>query len=170
MCAKSLSPIRTALAVFVLTAGAFGICPDALSEEVGGRLMLHVVPDAIHFDPSPDHAKRSWSVGGEYLWPNRWLAGFAYFNNSFDQKSQYIYGGRIWPLTDDASRYWYFKLTGGAVLGYRDPHDEKLPVNINGVGIGIIPGVGYQFGRFNVQVNLLGDAAVAVSFGYDLLR
>ena len=145
------------------------MCPIALSADDVGKLMVQVAPDTIHFNPSPEHTKYSWLVGAEYIWPNRWLAGYAYFNNSFGQKSHYIYGGRTWRLSDDVSRYWYLKLTGGVILGYRDPYENKIPFNNEGVGPGLIPGVGYQYDRFNVQLNLLGTAGLMFTFGYDLI-
>jgi len=168
--ARSQHVRRTVFASCMAVAGALGPSPDALSEEVGGRLMLQGSPTVIHFDPSPEHTKWSWAVGGEYIWPSRWLAGLTYFNNSFNQKSQYIYGGYYWRLTDDAARYWYFKLSGGVILGYKEPYENKIPFNNDGVAPGIVPGLGYQYDRFNVQVNLLGTAGLMITVGYDVLR
>ena len=35
---------------------------------------------------------------------------------------------------------------------------------------GIVAGVGYQYDRFNAQLNALGTSGVMFTFGYDLLR
>ena len=169
MSATTLGPLRAALLTAALSLLACGTS-FAQSEDAHGRLMLQFAPGVIHFDPSPDHVNHSWLVGAEYIWPKRWLAGFAYFNNSFGQKSQYAYGGYSWVLHGDAAQYLYLKLTGGVVIGYREPYEDKLPVNNNGIGLGVIPGLGYQYERFNVQMNVLGTAGLMFTFGYDLLR
>ena len=161
--------MRLRLGAVVVIAGLFGVCPTALGADDGGRVMVQFAPDVIHFHPSAEHTSYSWLVGGEYLWPSRWLAGFTYFNNSFGQKSQYVYGGYTWPLSGDASRYWYLKLTGGVILGYRDPYEDKIPFNHNGVAPGAVPAVGYQFDRFNVQLGVLGTAGLVFTVGYDLV-
>jgi hypothetical protein len=166
----SFRPIRSEVGTVALVALTLGVCPSAHSADDGGRLMLQFSPGVLHFNTDPDHAEYSWMVGGEYLWPNGWLAGYAYFNNSFDQKSHYIYGGHTWVLNGNVSRYWYFKLTAGAIVGYREPYEDKIPFNDNGVAPGIIPGLGYQFDRFNVQLNILGTAGLSITVGYDVVR
>jgi len=123
----------------------------------------------IHYNSSSDHVDYSWLVGVEWQRANRWLVGFSYFNNSFGQKSQYLYGGKSWTL-DSISRNLYFKLTGGIVAGYKEPHENALPINYHGVGPVIIPGIGYKYERFNMQLNLLGAAGLMVTVGYDVLR
>ena len=62
----------------------------------------------------------------------RWLAGASHFNNSFDQKCQYLYFGKYWPLESIDSNL-YFKLSGGVLLGYKEPYENKIPFNHNGV-------------------------------------
>lgn len=142
--------------------------------EEGDILMVQVAPDAIHFHPSPEHADFSWLVGAELLFPSRWLVGASYFNNSFDQKCQYYYFGKSWPLDfisdNEHFKNLYFKLTGGVLLGYKEPYEDKIPFNNNGVAPGIVPGLGYKFGDFNVQLNLLGGAGIMFTFGYDLIK
>jgi hypothetical protein len=160
----------------LVIAGLLGVCSPALSEDAapgkpsGGKLMVQYAPNTIHYNYSPDHAKQSWLVGAEYIWTNRWLVGFSYFNNSFDQKCQFIYGGRIWKLYGEETRNLYFKIGAGALIGYREPYDNKIPLNDNGIGVGVIPGLGIQYDRFNVQMNILGTAGLMFTVGYDLLR
>lgn len=140
----------------------------------GDILMVQAAPDAIHFHYSSEHADFSWLVGAELQFPSRWLIGGAYFNNSFDQKCQYYYFGKSWPLDfisdNEYMKNMYFKLTGGVLLGYKEPYEDKIPFNNNGVAPGIVPGLGYQFGDFNVQLNLLGDAGIMFTFGYNLIK
>jgi hypothetical protein len=135
----------------------------------GDVLMVQVSPYSKHFDEGPEHTGQPWLVGVEWQRSSRWLAGYSYFNNSFDQKCQYIYGGYVFPLGENY-RNWYIKLTGGLIIGYKDPFEDKLPINHNGVAPVIIPGLGYKFDRFNVQLNMLGANGLMITIGYDLLR
>jgi hypothetical protein len=135
----------------------------------GDVLMIQGSPTAIHFDPSSEHTKYSWLVGIEWQRASSWLAGYSYFNNSFGQKCHYVYAGKTWQLGKNDSS-WYFKLTGGVIEGYRDPYEDKLPVNFNGIAPAIVPGLGYRHDRFNIQTNLLGVRAIMITVGYDLYR
>ncbi|MCB1823800.1 MAG: hypothetical protein KDJ54_04140 [Candidatus Competibacteraceae bacterium] len=137
--------------------------------EEGDVLMVQGAPGVIHFNHDPEHADYSWLIGAEWQSPSRWVAGAAYFNNSFDQKCQYLYFGKFWPLEFIDSNL-YFKLSGGVLLGYKEPYENKIPFNHNGVAPGAVPALGYRFGDFNVQVNLLGTAAVMFTAGYDLFK
>jgi len=165
--------LRRLLWFVALTLLAAGSARASLFEK-GDILMVQVAPDAIHFNPSPEHADYAWLVGAELLFPSRWLVGAAYFNNSFDQKCQYYYFGKSWPLDfisdNDYFKNLYFKLTGGVLLGYKEPYEDKIPFNNNGVAPGVVPGLGYQFGDFNVQLNLLGGAGLMFTFGYNLIK
>lgn len=146
----------------------------ALLFQEGDVLMAQAAPAVIHFDPDPEHADYSWLVGLEWQAPSRWLVGAAYFNNSFDQKCQYLYVGKSWPLDFISDRPvfkdFYFKLTGGVLLGYKEPYEDKIPLNNNGVAPGVVPTLGYKYGDFNVQLNLLGNAGLMFTFGYDVLK
>lgn len=135
----------------------------------GDVVMIQAAPDTIHFDPDPGHVKYSWLVGVEWQRPSRWLGGFSYFNNSFGQKSQYIYGGKWWPAHENGQG-WYFKLTGGVILGYKEPYEDTIPYNHNGVAPGVIPALGFKVNRANLQFNLLGTNALMITVGYDLIR
>ena len=131
--------------------------------------MIQASPDVIHFTSSPEHASHSWLVGVEWQQPSRWLAGYSYFNNSFGQKSHYGYVGYWWPLTEKHPN-WYVKLTGGVILGYKEPYEDKIPFNHDGIALGVIPALGFKMDRFNAQVILLGTAGIMVTVGYDLVR
>lgn len=135
----------------------------------GDVLMVQVSPYSLHFDEGPEHTGYPWLVGVEWQSRSRWLAGYSYFNNSFNQKCHYAYGGYTFPLGENY-RNWYIKLTGGLIVGYKEPFEDKLPVNYNGIAPVIIPGLGYKSDRYNVQLNLLGANGFMLTFGYDLLR
>jgi hypothetical protein len=135
----------------------------------GDVLMVQFSPYALHFENGPDHTGHPWLIGVEWQGKSRWLAGFSYFNNTFDQKCEYIYGGYTFSL-GETFKNWYIKVTGGLIIGYKEPFEDKLPVNWNGVAPVILPGLGYKFERFNVQINVLGANGFIFTFGYDLLR
>lgn len=141
--------------------------PDAASS--GGVLMLQAAPGVLHFHQSPEHTDHAWLVGAEWLRPSRWLAGYAYFNNSFDQRSHYLYGGRWWPVHEN-NPDWYLKLTAGVIAGYKQPYQDKIPYNHDGIAPGIIPAVGYRLDRFNIQLNLLGVRGLMLTVGYEPVR
>lgn len=137
----------------------------------GGKLMIQYAPNTIHWNYSIDHAKQSWLVGAEYIWNSNWLVGFSYFNNSFDQKCQLVYGGYSWKLFGTPKSHAYLKVGGGLIIGYREPYENKIPVNSkDGIGLGVIPALGYQYERFNVQMNVLGTAGLMFTIGYDLFK
>jgi hypothetical protein len=163
-CVKPLVQIGVAALMLIVACNA----RSSLFEE-GDRIMLQAAPNVIHFNSDPEHADYSWLVGVEWQSASRWLAGAAYFNNSFDQKSQYFYFGKSWPL-DFIVNNAYFKLTGGLLLGYKEPYEDKIPFNHNGVAIAGLPALGYQYGDFNVQLNLLGTAGIMFTFGYDIIQ
>ena len=131
--------------------------------------MIQAAPGVIHYDPNPEHTQYSWLVGVEGLHASRWLAGYSYFNNSFGQKSHYLYGGRWWPVREN-DPHWYLKLTAGVLYGYKEPYEDQIPYNHKGTAPGIVPAIGYKLDRFNIQLNFLGTAALMVTVGYDIIR
>ena len=64
----------------------------------------------------------------------------------------------------------YLNLTGGVILGYEEPFENKIPFNNDGVAPGIVPGIGYKYRRLNAQVNLLGTAGLIITIGFDVLK
>lgn len=116
-----------------------------------------------HFDPDPDHVNNQKLLGAEAQMKNNWLFGLAFFDNSFGQDSQYLYAGYKWDLF--GSRLWYFKLTGGLLHGYKEPYEDKIPLNGLGVAPAILPTLGFQYKFFVAEVNLAGTAALTVTAG-----
>lgn len=139
------------------------------SDPAGNIVMVQGAPGMIHVNKNPEHVRYSWLVGVEWQHTSHWLAGYSYFNNSFGQKSQYIYGGYWWPIPAIGPN-WYAKLTGGLLLGYKQPYEDKVPFNHKGKSPGAVPGLGYKMGRFNAQLNLLGGAGLMLTVGYDLIH
>jgi hypothetical protein len=95
------------------------------------------------------------------------LAGAATFKNSFGQQSQYVYGGWLARPFVNAQPF-YFKITAGAVHGYKPPYDDKIPLNESGVAPAIIPSAGYCYNRFCSEFVLFGTAGAMLTFGVTL--
>jgi hypothetical protein len=117
-----------------------------------------------HFDPEPDHNDSQNLIGVEMVFENDWIAGIAVFDNSFDQPSQLVFIGKTWPIL--SSPYWYFKLMGGLLHGYKEPYEDKIPFNGLGVAPAIVPALGLRYKRVYTEVNLAGAAAVTVNVGF----
>ncbi len=117
-----------------------------------------------HFDPDPDHVNDQNLVGLEAEFRNRWLVGAAVFDNSFGQNSQYLFVGKSWSLSK--SGLWYFKLTGGLLHGYKEPYEDKIPLNGLGIAPAIVPAVGARYRWLFGEINLGGLAVVTVTGGF----
>lgn len=132
------------------------------------RVTAQFGPYTQHYNDDPDHENYTRMFGLEWEFRPQWIAGASTFRNSFSQHSQYVYAGKRWPLTVLGENA-YFKLSGGLLLGYKRPYDDKIPFNRNGIALAAVPAVGYQFGRFNAQFNILGTAGFLITFGVDVL-
>jgi hypothetical protein len=116
-----------------------------------------------HFDSDPDHVNNQKLIGLEMQMTNNWLFGFATFDNSFGQQSEYLYAGYKWSLFQ--SQHWYFKVTGGLLHGYKEPYEDKIPLNGLGVAPAILPTLGFRYKFFVAEVSLAGIAAAHVTAG-----
>jgi hypothetical protein len=141
--------------------------------ESGDRLRISYAPRAFHFNPSPDHADYNHLVAAELL-TQRWtfwradrsLVGLALFDNSFGQFSQYAYFGQEWDLRQFAGGRFYANVTAGLLHGYKEPFENKIPLNHLGVAPAIIPTAGWRTGRLNLSVTLLGANAIIIGGGW----
>jgi len=116
-----------------------------------------------HWDDDPDHVNNQNLIGGEAQMKNNWLFGLAFFDNSFGQNSQYLYAGYKWDLF--GSELFYFKLTGGLLHGYKEPYEDKIPLNGLGVAPAILPTLGFQYKFFVTELNVAGTAAITITAG-----
>jgi hypothetical protein len=117
-----------------------------------------------HWDPDPEHDNSQSLIGVEALFRNGWIVGGAVFDNSFGQTSEYLFMGKQWDMF--GSDYWYFKLTGGLLYGYKEPYDEKIPLNDLGVAPAFLPIIGFRYKRVFIETNILGIAAVTLTAGF----
>jgi hypothetical protein len=116
-----------------------------------------------HFDPEPEHVNNQKLIGPEVYFKNGWLGGFAVFDNSFGQPSEYVYMGYAWPLWK--SPHWYVKLTGGLLHGYKDEHEDKIPLNDLGVAPAIVPSLGFRYKHLMLEAHLGGLAVITFTGG-----
>jgi len=116
-----------------------------------------------HWDPSPEHNNHQHMVSLEARSHDNWLAGLSVFDNSYYQPTQLLYVGRTWPLLN--SSHWYFKLIGGLIHGYKEPYEDKIPLNGLGIAPAILPSLGYRRGHFMAEAHLAGVAAMTLTAG-----
>lgn len=158
------SNVRSALAAMALAACASGAMAAEAEEPkllpASGDWQISVSPYTEHFRRSVEH-RQVWAVGLERGFADQSLYGLMGFSNSFGQPSAYLYYGWAFPGLLQAAPALYLKVTVGLLYGYVSPHDDKVPLNYNGLSPAIIPALGWQFDKnWSAQVNLLGTAAV----------
>lgn len=162
---RSAIVLARTFAGICLLAFVFPARADVFGE--GDRVMLEIGPYVYHFHDNTDHNQWPRLLGVEYETGSHWLTGLAAFRNSYSQDTQFLYFGKRWfiPAVDENL---YVKVAAGLVHGYKEPYDNKLPINSkDGWGLAILPAVGYQFGRANAQLVFLGGAGMILTFGYD---
>ena len=116
-----------------------------------------------HWDPSPEHNNNQHMITLEVRSLDNWLAGLSVFDNSFYQPTQLVYVGKTWPLLD--SPHWYVKLIGGLIHGYKEPYEDKIPLNGLGIAPAVLPSLGYRRGHFLVEAHMAGLAAMTLTAG-----
>ncbi|TXT35306.1 MAG: hypothetical protein FD135_4988 [Comamonadaceae bacterium] len=117
-------------------------------------------PLTYHYSEDPNH-KRVVMIGLEREHANRSLDGVAFFTNSFGQPTIYLYPwGRTYPSIAGVDKL-SIKWTAGLLYGYRDPYENKVPLNFRGLSLALIPAVTYEFKPgWQAQVNILGTAGL----------
>lgn len=160
--------VRQLLLVAALLAAASPAAGQGGAESGNGILTLKFGPAVFHYSKDPEHNNRPWLFGADWERESLWSIGGVMFNNSFDQRSQYLYVGKRWFPAFTPERV-YLKLTGGVLLGYKDPYHNKIPLNHRrGIAPALLPAVGYQMQRSRVQVVPLGTAGLLLTFGVSL--
>ena len=132
-----------------------------------GHWRLVASPYAAHFRYSPEH-KNVYALGLERQLDNGYLAGAAYFRNSFGQPSAYAYiGERYVGLLGQPQLIAQW--SAGVLYGYKGKYKTKVPFNHDGFAPGALISTGWQFNKdFSAEVHLLGDAGVMFEFSYTL--
>lgn len=103
----------------------------------------------------------------EWLKPNRVYYGLSLFNNSFGQFSQFAYIGKEFPLPR-FHEHLRARVAAGIVHGYKDEHEDDLPLNYKGFAPGIVPSLGFKKNGRALDVIFLSNAAIMLMVGIDL--
>ena len=141
-----------------------GFFDDVFKDWKKGRFYLSTSIYTEHFNPQPDHVNQQNLINIEYQLPSDWLVGAAFFDNSFGQESQYVFVGKQWWPFDKAP-YVFVKVTGGILHGYKEPYEDKVPLNHNGYSPAIIPSIGVASKHFAAELVLFGTAGAMITVG-----
>ena len=114
------------------------------SPDNGNKLTLSVSPYVQHFNLSGEY-DNVWLIGIEREHPNGKLDGIAFFNNSFDQPTVYVF-----PFGQAYHGIWgvpklSFKWTAGLLYGYLGEYKKRVPLNYNGFSPAVNIALAYQF-------------------------
>lgn len=150
----------------VLPAGAAPT--DLLFTPGKDRLQLQLA-SYTHYESGDDYTGPPIYGGVEVRKSGGWFYGVGLFNNSYGQFSQYLYLGRQFDLYRVQDKTFHLKLSGGALHGYHDEHEDSLPVTIGDIGPVIIPSLGMNVGRWSFDFVFLVDEALMFNLGFDLL-
>ena len=117
-----------------------------------------------HFSNDPAHVDKQKLILGEWNITEQWLVGASFFDNSFGQPTQYVYGGwRYRPF--EQLQPFYVKVSAGLTHGYKDQYRDKIPFNHSGIAPIVIPSIGYCFSRVCSELVLFGGAGMLVTLG-----
>ena len=172
----SFASLFTIALLYVLATNAFAQSPAtsppqpaSQAESVADpwrtdRFYLETSLYTHHFSYDAAHVDKQKLILGEWNITEQWLVGASFFDNSFGQPTQYVYGGwRYRPF--EQLQPFYIKLSAGLVHGYKDPYRDKIPFNHSGVAPAIVPSVGYCFNRFCSELILFGGAGMLITLG-----
>jgi hypothetical protein len=121
---------------------------------------LQLSPFTYHYTYDSAHSDVVM-IGMEREYPDAKLEGITLFSNSFGQPCIYIFPwghvyhsiGGIKPLS--------FKWSAGLLYGYKDPYENKVPLNYKGFSPGLVPALAYEFkAGWSAQLTFLGNAAL----------
>jgi hypothetical protein len=158
--------LACALLVFSIHIYAEGDTAAEAEESSGWKISGWNIQTSLythHWDPEPDHTNHQKLIGPELVFENNYLVGLAIFRNSFDQPSQFLYIGKTWRLF--RSDYFYFKLVGGLLHGYKEPYEDKIPFNGLGVAPAILPSFGFRYKYIMLEAQIAGTAAITITGG-----
>ena len=128
------------------------------------RFYLETSVHTVHFHSDPAHVNNQKLILGEWNITEQWLLGASVFDNSFGQRSEYVYGGwRYRPF--ERAQPFYLKISAGLVHGYKDQYRDKIPFNHSGVAPVIVPSLGYCFDRICSEMVVFGGAGLLWTIG-----
>ena len=166
-CRPALRPLLLLVLAAVFGNGAaLAQAPAALSDADYWRLV--VSPYTLHFGADEDNDREAvYGIGLERQRADDWFWGGTYFSNSFGQPSGFVYVGQRYGNLF-AVEQLFAKWSAGILYGYKEPYEDKVPLNYNGWSPGLVLAMGWQFTRqFSMQANLLGGAGLMLQMSID---
>lgn len=142
---------------------------DAQSGWEGGEWRFRTSVYTRHYHPKPEHNNHQRLVGIEYRRDDAWLAGAAYFRNSFHQPTLYLYAGKEWLLWQHEHFRLRGSVTGGLIYGYRDEYRDKIPFNRYGVAPAILPSLAVDYDAFFLELQFLAASGMLAAVGFRYL-
>ncbi|WP_346796365.1 hypothetical protein R5M92_12925 [Halomonas sp. Bachu 37] len=150
----------------LLSSSLWALEPTERSQLTLDHVLVQTSLHTRHFSPDPEHTNQQDLLGLELHTPSRWLAGAAWFKNSFDQSSVYLYAGRELPIWESAAGVMLrAKLTGGLLHGYRGEYRDKIPFNRYEIAPALLPSIGVRWHRFESDVIVFGTAGAMLTAG-----
>lgn len=131
-----------------------------------GRVRVAYTPRVFHVTSNDDYVDWNHIVALEYVTPRHaiWGAdrshfGLSVFDNSYGQFSQSLYFGLEWDWQPALGGQPFFSVSPGLVHGYKAPYENRVPLNkALGVGVTIVPAIGWERARLGFAVSLVGSA------------
>ena len=166
---KNSRTLAFGMIVTLLSIAVLAQVNDPTETTPDARTRWQFSPYTYHLTPDDKH-KNVLMVGLEREHTDAKLDGFTLFTNSFGQPTIYVYPwGRIYrPLS--GHEQLSFKWTAGMLYGYKDPYEDKVPLNYGGFSPAIIPAIAYEFkSGWTAQVNFLGTAALMLQFSTPII-
>ena len=165
---KKLIRIAVGLIVCHLAGPAFAQSSATPQTDQGSRLRLQLSPYTEHFTYDAEH-KDVLMLGLERETVDAKIDGMILFINSFGQPSAYLYPwGGVYHSIAGIKRL-SFKWTAGLMYGYKEPYQNKVPLNYKGFSLAAIPALAYEFTPgWSGQVNLLGTAGLMLQLNVAL--
>ena len=132
----------------------------------GATTRLIGSPYTYHYSRDPDHTN-VYMLGLERQRADGLVFGGSAFQNSFGQPSAYLYVGQRFDRLAGIEPL-FAHVTGGLLYGYREPYQNKVPLNYKGFSPGIVPSLGWKFTpMLAAQLNFLGNSALMFQFSAD---
>jgi hypothetical protein len=133
------------------------------------RFYIQTSVATVHFHSDPKHDDTQKLIYGEWRLPQRFLdgqviVGASFFDNSFGQPSQFVFGGLLWRPAEKVPEL-YVKVAAGVIHGYKGEFKNKIPYNHSGYAPGIVPAVGYCYNRFCGEMIVFGGAGMLWTLG-----
>jgi hypothetical protein len=154
--------IRSAIGLIValIAGGVYASSGDWWDDGQGSKVQLQLSTFTYHYTYDEAH-RNVLMMGLERERANGRIDGLTLFSNSFGQSCVYLYPwGGVWHDVAGVNAL-SFKWTAGALYGYVEPYENKVPLNYKGLSPAVIVALSYQLTpKWSAQVNMLGTAAL----------